>query len=217
MLAALTESLAGRRRHSSVRSPPVRCRGSPRSATHGAGRYPRHRVAHRALKRRDTARDEHHLRALRAHAYAIARPIPGAAAGDDSDPMVRRNSAAVTSWHQRNPTRQRRQADSYGRVGTKTRDGQAPRRCQATLMVRIMQSSRASPASFIVISRRSRPESVNVDVFAHRAHGFGLAQILITSGIGLPMTLPCPVGKKCTTYPAAAQSVTISAAADDDP
>ena len=30
------------------------------------------------------------------------------------------------------------------------------------------------------------------------------------------MTFPCPVGKKCTTDPAAAHNVTISAAADDE-
>ncbi len=43
----------------------------------------------------------------------------------------------------------------------------------------------------------------------------GFAQILITGRIGLPMTLPCPVGKKWTTKPDAAHSVTISAAADE--
>ena len=43
----------------------------------------------------------------------------------------------------------------------------------------------------------------------------GLAQSLITGRIGLPMTLPWPVGKKCTAKPAAAHSVTISAAAEE--
>ena len=43
----------------------------------------------------------------------------------------------------------------------------------------------------------------------------GLAQILMTGRIGLPITLPCPVGKKWTTKPDAAHSVTISAAADE--
>src|SRR5262249_16390946 len=44
----------------------------------------------------------------------------------------------------------------------------------------------------------------------------GFAHSLITGMMGLPMTLPWPVGKKCTTYPDAAHSVTISAAADDE-
>src|SRR5258706_4782318 len=44
----------------------------------------------------------------------------------------------------------------------------------------------------------------------------GFAQSLITGRIGLPITVPCPVGKKCTVYPAAAHSVTISAAAEDE-
>ncbi len=38
---------------------------------------------------------------------------------------------------------------------------------------------------------------------------------LITGSIGLPMMLPCPVGKKWTTAPAAAISVMHSAAAED--
>ena len=37
----------------------------------------------------------------------------------------------------------------------------------------------------------------------------------MTGTIGLPMMLPWPVGKVCTTYPPAAISVTHSAAADD--
>ena len=41
----------------------------------------------------------------------------------------------------------------------------------------------------------------------------GLAVSLITGSMGLPMMLPWPVGKKCATKPAAAQSVTASAAA----
>src|SRR5665647_2263103 len=35
----------------------------------------------------------------------------------------------------------------------------------------------------------------------------GLAESLITGTIGLPMMLPCPVGNRCTTKPAAATSV----------
>ena len=44
---------------------------------------------------------------------------------------------------------------------------------------------------------------------------FGLAEILITGTIGLPMTLPWPVGKVWTTQPPAAIKVTHSAAADE--
>ena len=44
----------------------------------------------------------------------------------------------------------------------------------------------------------------------------GLAQILITGTIALPITLPWPVGKKCTAKPEAAQRVTISAAAEEE-
>ncbi len=44
----------------------------------------------------------------------------------------------------------------------------------------------------------------------------GFALNLMTGTTGLPMTLPCPVVKKWTTEPAAAHSVTISAAADDE-
>src|SRR6185503_6582107 len=44
----------------------------------------------------------------------------------------------------------------------------------------------------------------------------GFAHSLITGRLGLPITLPWPVGKKCTTYPAAAHRVTISAAAEDE-
>ena len=43
----------------------------------------------------------------------------------------------------------------------------------------------------------------------------GLAVILITGTIGLPTTLPCPVGKVWITAPPAAISVTHSAAADE--
>ena len=44
----------------------------------------------------------------------------------------------------------------------------------------------------------------------------GFAQIFMTGTIAFPMTLPCPVGKKCTAKPDAAHSVTISAAAEDE-
>jgi hypothetical protein len=44
----------------------------------------------------------------------------------------------------------------------------------------------------------------------------GLAVILMTGTIGLPTTLPCPVGKVWITAPPAAISVTHSAAAEDE-
>ena len=43
----------------------------------------------------------------------------------------------------------------------------------------------------------------------------GLAVSLITGSIGWPITLPWPVGNRCTTKPAAASRVTHSAAADE--
>jgi hypothetical protein len=68
----------------------------------------------------------------------------------------------------------------------------------------------------MVISRWSRPETSTSMCSLIVRTVRGLAQSLITGRIGLPMTLPCPVGKKWTTKPDAAHSVTISAAADDE-
>jgi hypothetical protein len=60
-------------------------------------------------------------------------------------------------------------------------------------------SSSLSPASLIVISRCSRPDvsTSTCSLIVRNVRGF--AQILMTGRIGLPMTLPCPVGKKWTT------------------
>jgi hypothetical protein len=43
----------------------------------------------------------------------------------------------------------------------------------------------------------------------------GFAVSLITGSTGLPITLPWPVGKRCSAAPAAAISVMHSAAADE--
>ena len=50
-------------------------------------------------------------------------------------------------------------------------------------------------------SRRSTPgDNVDIDVLAYMVRSvFGLPLILITGTIGLPITLPCPVGKVWTT------------------
>ena len=47
------------------------------------------------------------------------------------------------------------------------------------------------------------------------SHVSGFADSLMTGSIGFPITLPCPVGNRCTTAPEAAHSVTASAAADE--
>src|SRR5688500_3974282 len=108
------------------------------------------------------------------------------------------------------------QADSYSRVSTNSRWPSASAAVRRPLAVRNMHSSSLSPAWSGVSSLRRRPEtstSMCSDI-VRTVRGF--AQSLITGRIGLPMTLPCPVGKKCTAYPAAAHSVTISAAAEDE-
>ena len=79
-----------------------------------------------------------------------------------------------------------------------------------------MQSISASPASSMFIRFCSSPvTSTSMCSLIVRCVR-GLAVSLITGTIGLPMTLPWPVGKVCTAKPEAAQSVTISAAAEDE-
>ena len=56
-------------------------------------------------------------------------------------------------------------------------------------------SINASPAGEIVISRRRMPETSTSMCSPIVRIVFGLPEILITGTIGLPMTLPCPVGK----------------------
>src|SRR5688572_3232412 len=108
------------------------------------------------------------------------------------------------------------QADSYSRVSTNSRWPSASAAVRRPLAVRNMHSSNLSPAWSGLISLRSRPEtstSICSDIVRTVR---GLAHSLITGTIGLPMTLPWPVGNKCTAKPDAAHSVTISAAAEDE-
>jgi hypothetical protein len=67
------------------------------------------------------------------------------------------------------------------------------------LAVRWIISIRASPAWGIVMSRRRMPETSTSMCSDMVRTVRGLPLILITGTIGLPMTLPCPVGKVCTT------------------
>src|SRR5204863_8263068 len=110
----------------------------------------------------------------------------------------------------------RAQAYSYNRVRTNSRCPRASAAVRRPFAVRNMQSSSLSPAWSGVSSFLSSPETSTSMCSPMVRTVRGLAHSLITGRIGLPMTLPWPVGKKCTTYPAAAQSVTISAAADDE-
>jgi hypothetical protein len=84
------------------------------------------------------------------------------------------------------------------------------------LAVRRIMSIRASPASSMVISRRRMPETSTSTCSPMVRTVRGLAVILMTGTMGLPTTLPCPVGKVWTTAPPAAISVTHSAAAEDE-
>ena len=82
--------------------------------------------------------------------------------------------------------------------------------------VRSIISISASPAWSMVISRVRTPvtsTSMCSDIVRSVR---GLPEILMTGTIGLPTTLPWPVGKVCITAPPAAISVTHSAAAEDE-
>jgi hypothetical protein len=61
-----------------------------------------------------------------------------------------------------------------------------------------MHSSSLSPAWSGFISLRSNPDTSTSTCSLIVRTVRGLAQSLITGRIGLPITLPCPVGKKCT-------------------
>src|ERR1044071_2310786 len=113
--------------------------------------------------------------------------VRGNEAGDESEQRRKRDA-----W------RDSSQALSYSRVSTNSRWPSASAAVSLPLAVRNMHSSSLSPAWSGDSSLRSRPEtstSMCSDI-VRTVRGF--AHSLITGRIGLPMTLPCPVGKKWT-------------------
>src|SRR5262249_22170027 len=89
-------------------------------------------------------------------------------------------------------------ADSYNLVSTNSRWPSASAAVRRPLAVRNMQSSSASPAWSGFISLRRSPDTSTSTCSDIVRTVRGFAHSLITGRIGLPITLPCPVGKKCT-------------------
>src|SRR5689334_3702480 len=90
------------------------------------------------------------------------------------------------------------QADSYSRVRTNSRWPSASAAVRRPLAVRNMHSSSLSPAWSGVSSFLNRPETSTSTCSPIVRTVRGLAQSLMTGRTGLPITLPWPVGKKCT-------------------
>ena len=95
---------------------------------------------------------------------------------------------------QRSPSPASHHALLYNLVITYSRCPSASAAVSRPLHVRSVHSINLSPASSMVISRRRMPEtSTSICSLIVRAV-IGLADSLMTGSIGLPMTLPWPVG-----------------------
>src|SRR5258708_7125797 len=86
----------------------------------------------------------------------------------------------------------------YRRVGTSSGCPSASAAVRRPFAVRNTLSRSMSPAWSMLISLRVIPETSTSICSSMRRTVRGLAQSLITGRIGLPITFPCPVGKKCT-------------------
>src|SRR3989441_13251719 len=153
----------------------------------------------------------HAHRARAAHADAAGEAVGerGMERGLDVSPHVEHRLAGVARHLERlegalraSPpdfNGERAQADSYKRVRTNSRWPRASAAVKRPFAVRNMQSSSLSPAWSGVSSFLVSPET-STSICSDMVRTVrGLAQSLMTGRIGLPMTLPWPVGKKCTT------------------
>src|SRR5712691_246299 len=90
------------------------------------------------------------------------------------------------------------QALSYRRVRTNSRCPRVSAAVNRPFAVRNIISMSLSPAWSMLISLRVMPDTSTSMCSGMRRTVRGLAQILMTGRMGLPMTLHWPVGKKCT-------------------
>src|SRR5260221_1534941 len=103
----------------------------------------------------------------------------------------------------------------YSFVNTNSRCPSTSAAASLPLAIRCIITMISTPASFNARSRLSSPLISTSMCSPIVLTVLGLAEIFITGIIGLPTTLPCPVVKKWKTDPAAAHSVTASAAAEE--
>src|ERR1017187_3316385 len=103
----------------------------------------------------------------------------------------------------------------YNFVRTNSRCPSASAAVKRPLAVCTITSINLSPASSTVISPRKMAHTSRSMCSLIVEQVIGFPESLMTGSMGLPMTLPWPVGNKCTTAPDAAHKVTASAAADE--
>src|SRR6478672_10644594 len=146
--------------------------------------------------------DRHRARAAHADAAGVAigkRRIELALdVGDDIEHRLARMTRDFELLDGGTSFDQDPQADSYNLVSTNSRWPSASAAVRRPFAVLNMHSSSLSPAWSGVSSFRRRPETSTSRCSAMVRTVRGLAHSLMTGRIGLPMTLPWPVGKKCT-------------------